>query len=100
MDLNKLVHTFITISQLQMKILKIFIVILIPALGIVGCRKSDCKPHGTSSNTTTTASPEGSQVIAGRSISPNAVVKDDKSNELVSSGDEDRDGGDKRKKKK
>ena len=83
---------------MKMKIFKIIVLVLITSMCTVSCKKSACKPHTNATATSSTSASEQSPAPIGRSISPNAVIEDNVS-DLVSSGDEDRDGGDKKKKK-
>lgn len=76
-----------------MKILKIFFILLMPAIGIVGCKKSNVRPHDCGNK----ASTENSE---GTRLNTNFTqVGDDtyQSTDVVGSGDDDRDGGDKPK---
>lgn len=83
-----------------MKILKILFILLIPAVSIVGCRKAALKPAATnpaspaSVSTTNVQSSES----GARSIETSSVDEIKKGSDIVGSGDDDRDGGDKRKK--
>ncbi len=77
-----------------MKILKISLILLLPALGFVGCKKSTMAPNecGTKASTENT---QGSKL--NTNVTP---LGDDtyQSTDIVGSGDDDRDGGDKPKK--
>lgn len=76
-----------------MKFLKIALIVLLPAMGIVGCKKSGTKPECSSNKSKQTENTEvGSRFgdIPDEEGSPAT---------LVGSGDDDRDGGDKRQKK-
>lgn len=77
-----------------MKILKILLILLVPAIGLIGCKKSDVKPNECG----TKASTENSQ---GSKLNTNTILVGDdtyQSTDVVGSGDDDRDGGDKPKK--
>lgn len=84
-----------------MKILKIVLVILLPALGIVSCQKSGLKPRGCSehsteqkeSNSISDDKSSGDRIIMGEAI------EEGQSTDVIGSGDDDRDGGDKKTKK-
>jgi hypothetical protein len=99
--MNKLICTFILISwRFQMKILKILLILLIPALGIVGCKKSETKPKCTAAGTVKNSDNSNSNVAAGRS--EGASVGDSGTpvdSPIIGAGDDDRDGGDKKHKK-
>jgi hypothetical protein len=101
-----------------MKILKIALILLLPAIGIVGCKKSDMKPggcngkHETESNSAVSresnAADQEPAVLdpnAGQSSNrtmntlSNTGNSNSGSTEIYGSGDDDRDGGDKSKKK-
>jgi hypothetical protein len=85
-----------------MKILKILFILLVPALGIVGCQKSDIKPdcpnHSESSSKTTNTDESAGSTVGARSA--NVSFEDEEGTSVVGSGDDDRDGGDKKKKTK
>jgi len=102
LELSDLVRIFIVISQNKMKVLRILLIVLLPAVGLVGCCKSKCKPRCETSNSSTTNPNDPSieaegDIVASRTAGP--VVEPTENGDLVSSGDEDRDGGDKKKKK-
>ena len=87
-----------------MKILRILLIILIPAMGIVGCRKSYIQPaspggHECSSKSSATSSSNDN--VAGREaldpIEEPELGGD--ATEIYGSGDDDRNGGEKRKKR-
>ncbi len=96
--MKNLIIIFIQISRrLKMKILKILLILLVPAIGIVGCKKSDTKPECShSSNKGTDSNAVDNSAAAGRfgDISEG----DTNSEPIVGSGEDDRDGGDKKKK--
>ena len=81
-----------------MKFLKIIVIVLVSAIGFVACEKSECKPKerecgGTNENTTV------NKTNKGNTDNSNTSVNKTPSNlEIVGSGDDDRDGGDKKKK--
>lgn len=87
-----------------MKIFKILFILLIPAMGIVGCRKSDAKPCSAKAES---SAPSGMVVNSNSSEETNdnstpnyqgrGLSKADE--EIYGSGDDDRDGGDKKLKK-
>jgi hypothetical protein len=79
-----------------MKILKILLIILVPAIGIVSCKKSNVAPRDCA--TKNSASSTDSQ--SSRFNSNVTLTGDDdyQSTDVVGSGDDDRDGGDRPKK--
>ena len=81
-----------------MKILKILLILLVPALGIVSCHKSDRKP--CSKNTTESSSTEQNKNVSGRSYDVTTETEEEDGTSVVGSGDDDRNGGDKKKKVK
>ena len=74
-----------------MKILRVLLILLVPALGIVGCRKSDIKP-GCSENTSVPATQEGTPEISGRMINGVEIEEEEEGTTIVGQGDDDRDG--------
>jgi len=85
--------------RFQMKFLKILLILLVPALGIVGCHKSDTKPSSCSSS----SNKESEQKLTDNGQSAGRygdMSEDDEtgSDPIVGSGEDDRDGGDKKKK--
>ena len=77
-----------------MKILKLVFVLLVSTIAIVGCKKSECKPASSQGTVNTEGN---SNEITGKI---NVVSIDgDKGTTIVGSGDDDRDGGDKKAKK-
>jgi hypothetical protein len=95
-----------------MRILKIFVILLMPALGFVACRKSDIKPvNPASTPAAAVAAPENANTNTTEEVyteETNSRVGDNGETVLeeegnitgvVASGDEDRDGGDKKHKK-
>ncbi|HOZ87240.1 MAG TPA: hypothetical protein PL029_05750 [Bacteroidia bacterium] len=102
-----------------MKILKVILILLVPALGIVSCAKSDRKPrscseHKTEDKTAAKTTASDDKLISDEQISDNQttdiqtaargmnspLLTEDENTSLVGSGDDDRDGGDKKKKAK
>lgn len=82
-----------------MKILRILLILLVPALGIVSCKKSDMTPGKCSSQSHSSVKEDSNtneQVSAGRG---EEVLGQDNNTTVVGSGDDDRDGGDKKQKK-
>lgn len=89
-----------------MKILKALLVILIPAFALVSCEKSQIKP--SCSHEATTPATDNSASDAGKtqtgSKGNKGITTEDAGNDgngstsIVGSGDDDRDGGDKKKK--
>lgn len=82
-----------------MKILKILLILLVPAFGIVSCEKSDLKPgcgnaHNKQEqkNDNTAPTQVNSRLAVG-------IEESIESTDVVGSGDDDRDGGDKKTKK-
>jgi hypothetical protein len=92
-----------------MKILRILLIILVPAMGIVGCRKSNTRPAsqngGCQSHQNSTANPptdnsSNSNMAAGRGTATDDQLDPTQSStEIYGSGDDDRNGGEKRKKR-
>lgn len=91
-----------------MKFLKIFFILFIPAVSIVGCKKSDCKPAMNSSSAPSSASvaaPSNNVVVSDPNVNgANARrmvggLNSGDGTTILGSGDDDRDGGDKGKKK-
>jgi hypothetical protein len=85
-----------------MKILKILFILLVPALLIVSCRKSDVKPDGSKhecnkSSSTQSSDPNNNNVgqAAGRGTSVDETEPE--FGNIVGAGDDDRDGGDRKK---
>jgi hypothetical protein len=90
-----------------MKILKIFLILLVPAFGFVGCQKSNMKPscQGHETNAPEAASKasddngSNDNQPQSRNASPEENVDgDENTTDIIGSGDDDRDGGDKKKK--
>ena len=85
-----------------MKILRILFILLIPAFGFVGCQKSDVKPSCQHEDKSSQASDDNSQGNVGsRTVNMNGDFEsgdDEESTDIIGSGDDDRDGGDKKKK--
>jgi len=78
-----------------MKILKISLILLIPAMGIVGCKKSNMAPNDCATKSSATSTDSQSS-----RLNPNVTPTGDddyQSTDVVGSGDDDRDGGDKPK---
>lgn len=94
-----------------MKILKIAVILLLPAIGFVGCKKSDIKPANPAStsaapvaaneNNATTITEEYTDQSGSRTGDGGEVILEEDGNitGVVASGDDDRDGGDKKHKK-
>lgn len=87
-----------------MKIFKLLFILLIPAMSIVGCRKSDAKPCSHTAAAPANSQPSGMTVNSDESgettSAPNYRGRGIGSNEeIYGSGDDDRDGGDKKLKK-
>jgi hypothetical protein len=77
-----------------MKILKIALILLIPSFGIVSCNKSECGPRNDDS--------KEAQASDNKDVNAKLFetsVEDDDGTTIVGSGDDDRDGGDKKVKK-
>lgn len=87
-----------------MKILKILFIILVPALGIVGCQKSDVKPdcpkHTESNSTVNNNSESANTNVGARGVNVSIDGEEEDGSTVVGSGDGDRDGGDRKKKTK
>ena len=86
-----------------MKILKIVLIVLVPTLILVGCEKSHIKPGGCtrgedSVKATTVEAEKDAPTTAGKSSKD---VKEDNEDpeDIIGSGDDDREGGDKKQKK-
>ncbi len=85
-----------------MKTIKIFFVILVPVLGLFSCQKSDIVPK-TCGTVSTAEQPAESAPVNGRlkQVTTSTVTIGEKQpeiDEIVGSGDDDRDGGDKKAK--
>lgn len=78
-----------------MKILKIFLILLLPAMGLVGCKKSDHRPGSCSNH----SSKQTNNETVNAKLTDSADELIDESSPVVGSGDDDRDGGDKKQKK-
>lgn len=101
-----------------MKILKLLFIVLVPALAVVSCQKSDIKPRNcqdhedstpavvskmaNSNSTQSEDNSSGQNSDYNAKTSTNGTVVDTKGStettEIIGSGDDDRDGGDKKKK--
>ena len=79
-----------------MKALKIFLLVLIVGFGVAACEKSTIKPC-TVSEQQSNATVSDQQVNARIKNPTNNGTGDPQTNEIVGSGDDDRDGGDKKK---
>ena len=84
-----------------MKKLRIFLIILVPVFGLVSCQKTDIVPK--SCGTVTTEQPAETAPVNGRlkSVTTSSVTISEQEpiiDEIVGSGDDDRDGGDKKAK--
>jgi hypothetical protein len=78
-----------------MKIFKVLTIILIASIGFVACEKRSCEPNDTNKNEATKTANRTSK---GNTDDSNTSVNINSSNlEIVGSGDDDRDGGDKKK---
>jgi len=77
-----------------MKILKTILILLVPVMGLLSCEKTTCKPNepASTSNSSNTSNGDVSGKF-GESASNGGTT------DLVGSGDDDRDGGDKKPKK-
>ncbi|MBA3681165.1 MAG: hypothetical protein H0W73_08370 [Bacteroidetes bacterium] len=74
--------------------MKILLILLVPAIGFVGCKKSGVTPHNNCATETSTENTQGNK------LNPNTIQNGDhsyQSTDIVGSGDDDRDGGDKPK---
>jgi len=76
-----------------MKFLKFILILLIPAMGLVSCHKSDAKPGCGNNNSQNTEETN----VGARFADPDMQTKE--TPQIVGSGDDDRDGGDKKQKK-
>jgi hypothetical protein len=100
-----------------MKILKILLIVLVPAFGVVSCQKSDIKPRNcqdhedsapavasknAASSDVNTEDDSSDQTYDHSAKKVGGVVVDspgsESGTEIIGSGDDDRDGGDKKKK--
>lgn len=82
-----------------MRYLKILLVLLIPAMGFVACEKANTRPCSEKpSNTQSGNSDVSGKVVSGVYIDDNATSGNGNGTTIVGSGDDDRDGGDKKKK--
>lgn len=82
-----------------MKILRILLIILVPAMGIVSCRKADVKPATHDSNCSSQTTTNSSSNVAGREAIVDQEQPAGQPTDIYGSGDDDRNGGEKRKKK-
>ena len=80
--------------RFQMKFLKIALIVLLPAMGIVGCKKSGTKPECSSHKSKQAENTEDVGSKFG-----DIAAEEGTSVTLVGSGDDDSNGGDKRPKK-
>jgi hypothetical protein len=79
-----------------MKILKLAFILLISTIVIAGCQKSNCNPAGHKGTANTEENSNNNEINGKiRVIS----IDGDKGTTVVGSGDDDRDGGDKKAKK-
>ena len=79
-----------------MKTTKIFLILLLSAATFISCQKSELKPCTHSSETEkVTSNDAASAARSSESVDQNTGPSD-----VVASGDSDRDGGDKRQKKR
>lgn len=80
-----------------MRFLKIVLVLLIPAMGFVACEKANTRPCSEKSSTSQSGTSDvNGKVVAGVYVDDNASGSNGTT--IVGSGDDDRDGGDKKKK--
>lgn len=100
--MNQLILTFIvdTRRRFQMKILKTALLLLLPAIALVACSKSQLKPADPAS-TTETSTTVNNSANTNMSARPANQVSTSGTNpvSIVGSGDADRDGGEKKLKK-
>lgn len=82
-----------------MKILRLLLIILVPAMGIVGCAKSDVKPCNKSHETESPVytAPESTSLSTDQ---PVLTGGGGSSTDIYGTGDDDREGGDKKSKKR
>ena len=82
-----------------MKILKILLVLLVPAFGFVSCEKSGLKPGCGNHSKSDSNSDSNTNDVSGKygKLITNEG-NNDNGGSIVGSGDDDRDGGDKPKK--
>ncbi len=101
--MNKLFRTFIQDSikkrRFQMKILKITSVVLFFALIATSCMKSKVKPCTRGEHKQETVSDTNTDEAEAKSSERTTAVQPGKIVYVVSSGDDDRDGGDKKQRK-
>jgi len=84
-----------------MKFLKIFLLLLVPAITTVSCRKACIQPSTNVTAETPALSEELNNNVSARSGEvTEEPPKGTTITEVVASGDGDRDGGDKRQKKR
>lgn len=85
-----------------MKVLKISIVAFVLITGMTGCKKSEIKPSNCTSNPTSTAvtnNDSESGMYYGREVVSDEENNDPGTTNIYGSGDDDRNGGDKTRKK-
>lgn len=82
-----------------MKILRVILILLVPAMGIVGCQKSDVTPKKCSEKPEAGSytAPESTGLATDGSVSGGPTGP---STDIYGTGDDDRDGGDKKTKKR
>lgn len=106
--MNTLIFTFnMNSARFHMRILKILLILLVPALGFVSCKKSELKPcnHAPAAAQTNSGNTTTSDVVPvnSRLMSPSnadiTVTDGNGGTDVLGSGDDDRDGGDKKKKR-
>lgn len=81
-----------------MKFLKIVIIVLVSSIGFVACEKSQLEPNNDGKCGKTKNTTESKTDKTNRDNSNTTISKTPTNLEIVGSGDDDRDGGDKKKK--
>jgi hypothetical protein len=79
-----------------MKILKLVSVLLVSTIAIVGCKKSESKPACSQGKVNNEDNSNGNEITGKITV---ISIDGDKGTTIVGSGDDDRDGGDKKAKK-
>ena len=81
---------------LPMKALKTFFIFVLPLVVFVACEKSDIKPRVCGDDTPVTQ-PADEAPVNGRMKASDNGLSDPGTGDIVGGGDDDRDGGDKKK---
>ncbi len=85
-------------KEVSMKILKILFILLVPAMGIVGCKKSELKPASPATASATPADNDNANARVVDMTTMDEGKNGGNTTNIVGTSDDDRDGGDKKKK--